>query len=66
VGQLQRLPGVLLDQQHGCPRLVDLLQHAEDVAHEQRRQAHRGLVQQHQPAARHQRPRHRQHLLLAS
>src|SRR3989442_12967527 len=48
VSQLERHARVLLDQQDGQAALVDGLQHAEDVANDERRQPEAGLVEQQQ------------------
>ena len=45
---------------------VDRLDDLEDLVDEMRRQSHRGLVHAQQARPRHQRARHRDHLLLAS
>ncbi len=46
-------------------RLI-LPRNLEEVAHDQRREPERGLIEQHQPWPEHQGSRHRQHLLLAA
>src|SRR3954454_19182915 len=52
VGEAQDEVGVLLDDQHGDALLAgDLLEDAEQLAREDRRQAERRLVEQHQPRA---------------
>ena len=51
VGEIERHSGVLLDQQHGRALVADALQDVEDLLHQPRRQAQRGLVQQQQLAA---------------
>ena len=67
VGQVQRQAGVLLDQQHAdAVFLVDAAHDAEDLGHDQRRQAEGGLVQQQQLGPQHQRAADGQHLLLAA
>ena len=48
------------------PGGVDLLDDLEVLLDERGRQAHRRLVHQQQPRPRHQRPAHRDHLLLAA
>ena len=45
---------------------VDLLDDGEDLLHQDRRQAHRGLVEQQQLGPRHQAAADGQHLLLAA
>ena len=63
----QRHDGVLLDQQHGQLLLRNQPLHdAEDLLDQHRRQAERGLVEQHDLGLRHQRAADRQHLLLAA
>src|SRR3990172_8427858 len=60
VGERQGLPGVLLHQEHGRPLAVDRLDHLEDLLHQERRQAERGLVEQEEPRPPHRRrPRRR-------
>ena len=49
-----------------CPRRLISLDDLEDLLDQDRRQAHRRLVQQQQPGPRHQRPADRAHLLLAA
>ena len=67
VGELERQRRVLLDQQHAhLLLLVDAAHDAEDLLHDQRRQAERRLVEQHQARPQHQRAADRQHLLLAA
>ena len=67
VRELERVEGVLLDQEHGEPVLrVELADGVEDLPHDQRREAERRLVEQQQPRPRHQRAGDRQHLLLAA
>ena len=56
VGELQRVEGVLLDQEDGQPLfLVQLADGVEDLLDDQRRQPERRLVQQQQLGPRHQR-----------
>src|SRR5689334_21453005 len=63
----EREHGVLLDHEHGEPfALVQLADDAEDLRDEERREPERRLVEQQQPGAEHQRPREREHLLLAA
>src|SRR5207245_6765128 len=62
----QRQVGILLHQQDGHARPVDLLDDAEDGLGDLRREPQRRLVQQEQLGPGHQRPRDREHLLLAS
>src|SRR3954453_1103842 len=66
VGDLERRAGVLLHQQDRRPVLVDLLDDLEDLVDQDRREAHRRLVEQEQPGARHQRTADRTHLLLSA
>ena len=63
---LQRHVRVLLDEQDRRAGRVDLADDLEDRLHDLRRQAQRRLVQQQQPRPGQQRPRNRQHLLLAA
>src|SRR5439155_8815108 len=57
---------VLLDQEHSDAALVDLADGPEDLAHQERREAERRLVEQQQPRPRHEGARDREHLLLAA
>src|SRR6185436_14754588 len=58
---------VLLDDEHRRARLlVDASQRREDVAHQDRRDAERGLVEEQELRARHESQADREHLLLAS
>src|SRR5437867_1683375 len=67
VGELQRVIGVLLDQEYGQPLLlVELAQHLEDLPHDQRRQTKGRLVEEKEPRPAHQRAGDREHLLLAA
>ena len=61
------MPRILLDDEHRQPvPLVQLADDAEDLAHDQRREPERRLVEHEQPRPRHQRAREREHLLLAA
>ena len=67
VGHAQRHQRVLLDQQdRACPGSLISVTIVEDLLDQDRRQAHRRLVEQQQPRPGHQRPADRQHLLLAA
>src|SRR6185503_2908182 len=67
VGELERVIGVLLDQEDREAFLgIELADGVEDLAHDQRRQTKRRLVEQQKPRPAHQRARDRQHLLLAT
>src|SRR5262249_25433776 len=67
MGELEGMVGVLLDQEDGhLLLLVDVADDLEDLLDDQRREAERRLVEQQQPRPAHQRPRDRQHLLLAA
>src|SRR5207244_7321730 len=59
-------PRVLLDEQDADAGRVDLADHAKDLPHDERRQAKRGLVEEQEARARHQRTRDREHLLFAA
>src|SRR5438445_3242779 len=64
---LQRHCRILLGQQHRDLLLaIEPADDLEDLGHQQRGQAHRRLVEQHQPRMGHQGPPDRQHLLLAA
>src|SRR5947207_1883800 len=64
---LERHRRVLLGEQHGDMLLaVQAEDDVEDLLHEHRRQAHRGLVEQHELRPRHERAPDRDHLLLAA
>src|SRR4051794_18556505 len=63
----KRGAGVLLDEKNGDAEVtVDFVDDRENLFHQQRRQAHRGLVHQDHLRARHQRAADREHLLLAA
>src|SRR5262245_12072352 len=62
----QRLLCVLFDDQDRGPLLVDFRDDREDLLDQDRRQPHRGLVQEQQFRPAHQRASDRQHLLLAA
>src|SRR5438876_3301400 len=63
----QRHRRILLGEEDRDLLLAVQAQHdVEDLAHEERGQAHRGLVEQHQPGPRHQGAPDRDHLLLAA
>ena len=67
VGDLEREVDVLLDEQDAGTGVVgDLAQHGEQPFDDDRRQAEAHLVDHQQLGLRGQRPRHRQHLLLAA
>ena len=66
VGDRERDVRVLLDDENGHPGLVHLLDDLEVSLDEDRGEAHRGLVHEQEPGAGHERPPHRQHLLLAA
>ena len=66
LGDRERQVGVLLDDEHGgVELLVQVGETLEQVLGDDRRQAERRLVEQEQLRPQHQRPGHRQHLLLA-
>src|SRR6185437_1406343 len=58
--------GILLDQKNAGAALVEFTDGAEDLLHDDRREAERRLVEAEKPWLRHQRPAERQHLLLAT
>ena len=65
--ELECVEGVLLDQEHGeLLSPIELADRIEDLSHDHRREAERGLVEQQQARARHQRAGDREHLLLAA
>src|ERR1700694_4035868 len=67
LGRAQRQVGVLLDDQDGRAVVaIDRRHDLEDLADDDRRQAQGGLVEEEQLRAEHERPRDRQHLLLAA
>src|SRR5690606_8216091 len=67
VGDLEGAPGVLLHDEHGeAALLVEPLDVAEDLLHQQGRQAQGRLVEHEQLGPRHQRPADGEHLLLAT
>ena len=53
VGQLQRLVGVLLDEEDGHPLLAQLFNGVEDLLNDDRRQTERRLIQQQQARLAH-------------
>ena len=57
---------VLLDQQNGQPRLLQLLQRLEQLIDDDRRKAERQLVDDQDVGIRHQAAGDRHHLLLAA
>ena len=63
---LQRVAGVLLDQQHAGAALVDRPDGTEDVAHDQRREPERGLVEAEQLWFGHHGAAEHEHLLFAA
>src|SRR5688572_4233131 len=66
VADAERHPRVLLDEQHGHARALELADHLADVSYERGRQALRGLVHENDPRAGHHDARNREHLLLAA
>src|SRR2546427_3145816 len=66
VRDLEGLAGVLLHHQDAEAAPVDLLDLLEQPLHDLGGEAEGGLVHQQEPRLRHQRPRDREHLLLAS
>src|SRR5204862_4513597 len=64
--ELERDVGVLLDDEHRHPFLVELADDAEDLRDDDRRQPERRLVEEEEPRLLHERLRKRQHLLLAA
>src|SRR5207249_3912974 len=65
VRDLQGLGGVLLDHQDRVAEPPELLDDAEDLLEDERRQAERGLVEEDQPRLEQERARHLEHLLLS-
>ena len=67
LGDAERHRGVLLGQQHGEPLFpVQPAHDLEDLGHQHGREAHRRLVEEHEPGMRHERPADGEHLLLAA
>src|SRR3546814_221744 len=66
VGDLQRPPGALLDQQHRDAVAPEHRDRRVDLVDHLRHQAERDLVDHQQPRLGHQRSPDRQHLLLAA
>ena len=58
--------GKLLHQQHGHTARLEVADDAENLFHQDGRQAHGGLVEQHDLGVEHDRAGHGQHLLLAT
>src|SRR5262245_35680404 len=65
-GELQRRAGVLFDQQNRDVLFIQNPYDLEDARGDQRGQAERRLVKQHQARTRHQRAPYDQHLLFAA
>src|SRR4029079_16839013 len=67
MGELERMEGVLLDQEYGQALAgIELADDLEDLLHDQGSEAERWLIEQEQAGPRHQRAGDRQHLLLAA
>src|SRR3954471_21461823 len=67
MGELERMVGVLLDDQHGQAVLpVQSADRIENLARDQRRQTERGFIEQEQARTAHQGATDGQHLLLAA
>src|SRR3979490_955228 len=67
MGELERVVGVLLDQEHGdAVARIELAQDADDLLGDERPKPQRGLVEQQQPRPTHQGAGDREHLLLAA
>ena len=66
VGNRKRHLRVLLHQQNGGARGMQLFYNVKNLLYQQRGKAHRRLVQHHQPGLCHQGAAHGQHLLLAA
>src|SRR4029079_17292605 len=67
MGELERMEGVLLDQEHGQALAgIELADDLEDLLHDQGSEAERWLIEQQQAGPRHQGAGDRQHLLLAA
>src|SRR5207245_4827603 len=66
VRDLERLRGVLLDEEDRRSPLVDLHAYAEDRLNEDRREAEGRLVEHEELRVRHERTSDREHLLLAA
>src|SRR5580765_4605520 len=65
-GQAERLARVLLHEEHRGADAVDLGDDAEDLLHDDGRQAERGLVEHEDARPRHERAADGEHLLLAA
>src|SRR5215216_177743 len=66
VDDLQHLGDVLLDDQHRVPLGADAAHELEDLRDDDRRQAHRGLVEEDELRPAHEGPGDGAHLLLAA
>ena len=66
VGRVEGHQRVLLDEEDGRSLVVDLTDDLEDLLDEDRREAHRGLVEHQELRLRHQRAADRAHLLLTA
>jgi hypothetical protein len=58
--------GILLRQEEGRPLTVQLPDDPEELPHQDRGEAERGLIQEEEPRTGHQPPGDREHLLLAA
>jgi hypothetical protein len=63
---LQALTGILLDQQHAEPQVLDAAERLEQLLAHERGEAERGLIEQQHLRVRHERPADGQHLPLAA
>src|SRR5215471_4918973 len=66
VRQLQRVEGILLDEENGHAGTVEISQHRKDLLDDERGKSQRGLIKQQEPWPAHERAGDRQHLLLAA
>ena len=66
MGELQGKPCVLLDEEYARSLPVDLGDDAEDFLHQDRAEAHGGLIEEEQARPAHQAAGRREHLLLAA
>src|SRR5438128_103623 len=66
VGDGERCPEVLLDDQHRHASLPDAADDFDDLLDNERREAFRGLIEDEEPRIQEKRARNREHLLLAT
>src|SRR5262249_26297233 len=66
IGDLQRLPGILLDQQDGDALVAQAFEDSEYLLHHQRRETDRRLIDEDEPGVEQEPARHFEHFLFAA